>query len=176
MSHDEIRLSDNERMTALQALGTHFADGRLDITEFNERTAKVGEARTIGELRPLFDDLPGGIPFQPGSLTPNLPATTANDTSRELAELKKKGDLIKTIDSVAGSLALIVFFLGLFVFHWSYSWLAFLAVSPVILLSRQFLGVNSADEKALKALEKQEEKERQQRLLEAEKRMKELGS
>lgn len=79
MSHDDIRLSDNERMTALQALGTHYADGRLDLTEFNERTAKVGEARTIGELRPLFDDLPGGIP--PRTRLPQ-PAATSNSGQR----------------------------------------------------------------------------------------------
>lgn len=176
MSHDEIRLSDNERMTALQALGTHYADGRLDLTEFNERTAKVGEARTIGELRPLFDDLPGGIPFEPGSLSPRLPATQDSDATRELAELKRKGDLIKKIDLAVGVIAGAIFFLGLFVFHWNYAWLAFLAASPVMVFSRKMLGVKDSDEKALKALEKREQKERQQRLLEAEKRMKELGS
>lgn len=176
MSHDELRLSDNERMTALQALGTHYADGRLDLTEFNERTTKVAEARTIGDLRPLFDDLPGGIPFQPGSLSPRLPVTQDSSPTRELAELKRKGNLIKTIDSLAGSLALVVFFLGLFVFGWSYSWLALLAAGSVMVMSRQVLGVKDADEKTLKALEKQEQKERKQRLLEAEKRAKELGS
>lgn len=169
-----MRLSDNERMTALQALGTHYAEGRLDITEFNERTAQVGQARTLGELRPLFDDLPGGIPFQPGSLNPLLPVSQPHESTRELAELKRKGDLVKNIDIAVGVVAGSIFFIGIFV-GWHFSWTAFVAASAIMLLTRQFLGVKESDEKALRALEKREEAERQKRLLEAESRLKELG-
>lgn len=84
--------------------------------------------------------------------------------------------MIRKIDITMGVFAIAVFFLGILVFRWNYAWLAILAASPVTVFSRKLLEVKDSDEKALKALEKREQKERQQRLLEAEKRMKELGS
>ncbi|MCT2586186.1 DUF1707 SHOCT-like domain-containing protein [Actinophytocola gossypii] len=53
-----IRVSDTEREDALGKLGQHLSEGRLDIDEFGERTAKVTAAKTRGELLDLFDDLP----------------------------------------------------------------------------------------------------------------------
>lgn len=175
MSHDELRLSDNERMTALQALGTHYAEGRLDITEFNDRTEKAAVARTLGELRPLFDDLPGGIPFQAGSLTPQLPVAQPSDASQELMELKKKGELVQRLDVVFSVVGGGLFFLGLML-GWHYSWLGMLAAGGAMMLSRAALKFNESDEKTFEKLAKQEDKDRQKRLLEADNRIKELGS
>ena len=55
---DEIRVGDAERSEALDRLGTLFADGYLDVGEFEERTGQAAVARTRGELSMLFDDLP----------------------------------------------------------------------------------------------------------------------
>lgn len=55
---DHLRLSDNERVSAMSALATHFTEGRLDTGEFDERTLAASQAKTGGDLRPLFDDLP----------------------------------------------------------------------------------------------------------------------
>ena len=54
----EIRISDTERETAINALGEHMSSGRLDITEYGDRSAKATAARTRGELVELFADLP----------------------------------------------------------------------------------------------------------------------
>ncbi|WP_159449807.1 DUF1707 SHOCT-like domain-containing protein [Corynebacterium pollutisoli] len=59
---DHLRLSDNERISAMSALATHFTEGRLDTSEFDERTLAASQAKTRGDLRPLFDDLPGQLP------------------------------------------------------------------------------------------------------------------
>ena len=58
----ELRIGTAERQDAVEALGEHFAKGRLDTEEFEERTAAAYGARTAGELHELFRDLPGGAP------------------------------------------------------------------------------------------------------------------
>ena len=57
-----LRASDAEREAALRILGKHFADGRLEQAEFDERTDAALAARTQDELRALFVDLPGPMP------------------------------------------------------------------------------------------------------------------
>jgi hypothetical protein len=68
----EIRIGNQEREEAITALGEHFSAGRLDVDEYGERTAKVTAARTRGELRDLFSDLPAP---HPGLSTPTTPVT-----------------------------------------------------------------------------------------------------
>jgi hypothetical protein len=60
---DQLRLSDAERETAAQALGEHYAQGRLDADEHLERHEQIWSARTRAEIPPLFSDLPGGSPL-----------------------------------------------------------------------------------------------------------------
>jgi hypothetical protein len=53
-----VRVGDAERDSAAQALGEHFAAGRLTHDEFDERSTRAWSARTAGELAALFTDLP----------------------------------------------------------------------------------------------------------------------
>jgi TM2 domain-containing membrane protein YozV len=53
-----IRIGNSERDQAVQALGEHFAQGRLEPYEFEERAAAAYAARTAAELDRLFEDLP----------------------------------------------------------------------------------------------------------------------
>jgi hypothetical protein len=59
--HD-VRIGHAERERAATLLGEHFAAGRLDMAEFDERIQRVYAARTAGELEPLFADLPDTRP------------------------------------------------------------------------------------------------------------------
>lgn len=60
--YQSLRASDAERETALRSLAAHFADGRLDRAEFDERADAALAARTQDQLRALFADLPGPAP------------------------------------------------------------------------------------------------------------------
>ena len=53
-----VRIGDTERDDAARALGEHFAVGRLDREEYDERMDVVLAARTWGDLTPVFRDLP----------------------------------------------------------------------------------------------------------------------
>ncbi|HEV7650575.1 MAG TPA: DUF1707 domain-containing protein [Actinophytocola sp.] len=68
---DELRVGTQEREEAVQLLGGHFSDGRLPMEEYEERVSKAVEARTRGDLRPLFRDLPA--PYPPFMVPPVRP-------------------------------------------------------------------------------------------------------
>lgn len=57
-SDQHIRVSDAERNEVAELLGQHYADGRLDQAEFDERVNRTMSAKTRGDLTGLFDDLP----------------------------------------------------------------------------------------------------------------------
>jgi hypothetical protein len=60
-----IRVGDTERYEAAGALGEHFATGRLDQQEYDDRVQAAYAARTRGDLQALFTDLPAPAPFRP---------------------------------------------------------------------------------------------------------------
>ncbi|OLF11843.1 DUF1707 domain-containing protein [Actinophytocola xanthii] len=71
LGNDEIRAGTAERESAVEALGTHFAEGRLRVEEYEERVGAALDSRTRGELRRLFEDLPA--PYPPFLAPPAAP-------------------------------------------------------------------------------------------------------
>src|SRR4051812_49775858 len=59
MSFQPVRASDAERERALEALRDHFAAGRLEAEEFEDRAALITKARDRVELRAALAGLPG---------------------------------------------------------------------------------------------------------------------
>jgi hypothetical protein len=61
---DDIRIGDAERDAVMVALHDHFAAGRLDRGELDERMDAALSAKTRGDLRTLVRDLPDphGLP------------------------------------------------------------------------------------------------------------------
>ena len=57
-SDQHMRVSDAERSAVAEELGKHYAEGRLDQAEFDERVSRTMAAKTRGDLAGLFDDLP----------------------------------------------------------------------------------------------------------------------
>lgn len=60
-----IRIGDSERDQAVSDLGDHFAAGRLNREEFDDRADQAMQARFSTELAPLFADLPATQPAAP---------------------------------------------------------------------------------------------------------------
>lgn len=67
-----VRIGDVERDQAVSELGDHFAAGRLNRDEFDERIDQAMQARFNGDLEPLFADLPRPTPTQ--DRTADVPA------------------------------------------------------------------------------------------------------
>ena len=58
-----VRIGTAEREAAASALSEHFAAGRLDQDELEERLDRAYAAKTGADLEPLFQDLPRpGLP------------------------------------------------------------------------------------------------------------------
>jgi hypothetical protein len=67
----EIRVSDAERDQAVAELSEHFQSGRLNQEEFEDRSGRALQARTVSDLAGLFTDLPHNAVPAP---TPPVPA------------------------------------------------------------------------------------------------------
>lgn len=65
---DHLRVSNAERQAVADRLADHFSEGRLSQDEFDERAKQAVNAKTRGDLRGLFDDLPE--PGMPGVALP----------------------------------------------------------------------------------------------------------
>jgi Domain of unknown function (DUF1707) len=54
-----VRVADTDRIQVAQLLGDEAAQGRLPMSEYEDRLAKAYAAQTFGELERLTADLPG---------------------------------------------------------------------------------------------------------------------
>lgn len=62
-----LRVSDAERRATVQALERHTRDGRLTLSEFDERSRHAWAARTAADLTTVTADLPPIPPEKPPS-------------------------------------------------------------------------------------------------------------
>lgn len=58
MTVNHGKIGDTERDRAVEALGVHFAQGRLQLDEYERRTDQALYAETLDELDQVFIDLP----------------------------------------------------------------------------------------------------------------------
>jgi len=69
-----LRIGDAERDRAIAALGDHFAAGRLNTEEFEQRVDQAIQARFNDDLEPLFVDLPRTVEPSVDSRSEQRPA------------------------------------------------------------------------------------------------------
>lgn len=162
---DEIRVGDAERSDALDRLGTLFADGYLDVGEFEERTGQAAVARTRGELSMLFDDLPA----EPVTLEKRTASEVELD--EKLAAKRKMDTAIYT--TLIGGLA--VFFVLQLGFDLDYAWVVYPVVGILVFAWYAVFDISDKEDKILEELLEKERSDRAERLKLAAERRKELG-
>ncbi len=59
-----MRAGDGDRERVAAQLKHALDEGRLDLSEYDERLQRVYSAKTYGDLNGLLDDLPGTVPPQ----------------------------------------------------------------------------------------------------------------
>lgn len=96
----DIRIGTAEREKALEALTQHFSDGRLTVSEFDERSGQITAATTRGQLDKVFADLP--------ALTPPAPARPSGESRRAPGEQSWRGTVMVVIPFVAFALIFLV--------------------------------------------------------------------
>lgn len=77
-----IRISDADRERAMADLAGHYADGRLDHEEYDERLDAIWTARTRADLAVLFSDLP-----RPQQVRAPAPARSTRERRRRIPVL-----------------------------------------------------------------------------------------
>ncbi len=69
---DRMRAADTDRERVAEELRTAHNEGRLDLTEYDERVQQAWAARTYGELEALTADLPGARPAAAPATRPEV--------------------------------------------------------------------------------------------------------
>jgi hypothetical protein len=78
-----MRASDSDRESVVERLRDAHAEGRLTIAEFQERLDSTYEARTLGELVVVTQDLPTTSIAQPAHQPAQLPPTAGSAQAEE---------------------------------------------------------------------------------------------
>jgi hypothetical protein len=61
----KLRAADRDRDEVAEILREQYAQGRLTLEEFGERSTAAASAKTMGDLRALTADLPAPAPAEP---------------------------------------------------------------------------------------------------------------
>lgn len=190
---EDLLLSDAERLHALTALGDHYATGRLDDPEFHARSGDVAAARTLAQLGQSFRGLPGGVPLQSvdgmivhsataggGEMVPasssNSPLTPATrDVDADLAEVRRKGKLVESMDGIVIGVTLVTFLILQFVVGWDFAWIVWPSLALTLGVPRLLLRYDDSDEETYEKIKEADQKAREDRLRAASDRIRELG-
>ncbi len=120
---DHMRIGHAERASALAALDTHLAAGRLDDDEYAERLDRIGVARTHAELAAVFRDLPDPRPMRP-YVSPAALVPAGDDGWRPLGEHWGPALVVTPLVLVS----------GLVLLRLPDGWIAFLVLLVVLVL------------------------------------------
>ncbi|WP_239166639.1 DUF1707 SHOCT-like domain-containing protein [Actinoplanes italicus] len=77
MAHEGMRAGDGDRQKVAEQLREALDQGRLDLSEYDERVQRAYSAKTYGDLKGLLDDLPGTIPVENAQIEPHQPVAKA---------------------------------------------------------------------------------------------------
>lgn len=86
---DLVRASHTEREAVLAILHDAYAQGRITVDEFGERSEIATVARTVGELKAVVSDLP--VDFMQSGLEPVTNGIDVVEWKGSLSSLKRKG-------------------------------------------------------------------------------------
>ncbi|MBX6355715.1 MAG: DUF1707 and DUF2154 domain-containing protein [Micromonosporaceae bacterium] len=91
--HSELRAGDADRERVAAVLRDAAAEGRIDLTELDERLGKVYAAKTYGELEPIIRDLPtqSSVSFSPDPDSDIARLPSSSGAVALMSEFKRKG-------------------------------------------------------------------------------------
>ena len=69
-----MRAGDSDRTAVAEQLKAALDEGRLDLSEYDERIQRTYAAKTYADLDGLLTDLPGTVPVQRAQIQPSTPA------------------------------------------------------------------------------------------------------
>ncbi|MFC3493237.1 DUF1707 SHOCT-like domain-containing protein [Glycomyces rhizosphaerae] len=116
MDRDQMRASESDRQVVMERLRQAVEEGRLDVTEYQERVDAAMQAKVYSELDILLSDLqqlpPPGFPDASMEPTTVMPASLskANQQLRDNADQgSRKWKIAGVAVAIAAVLSLILF-------------------------------------------------------------------
>jgi hypothetical protein len=79
---EDQRAGDADRQRVADRLREAVDEGRLNLSEYDERLQRTYAAKTYGDLNGLLDDLPPVVPAQHSQLLPATAAQVVADVSQ----------------------------------------------------------------------------------------------
>jgi len=167
----EMRIGDPERSRAIDLLSERFANGYLNVQEFEDRTGQAAQAMYKSELDALIADLPAATAPESQSAQDVSPL----EAEHELQEVRRKGKLVNKIDAALWGIAIIIMFVGIFTEITDKWWILFPVAAIGSWVAREVIGLDDSEEEIYEELEEKHKAERQKRIQQAYERKKELG-
>ncbi|WP_421958158.1 DUF1707 SHOCT-like domain-containing protein [Prescottella agglutinans] len=177
-------------MHALNVIGEHYAAGRLDASEFYDRSGVIASARTLDAMRDSFRGLPGGPPLavidghvrklpvggqvESTGAGRTLASSAARSDESDLSALRKRGGLVESLDGVIFGITLVAFLVLQLIVDWDYAWIVWPSLVVTLSLPRMILRYSDTDEEIYEELKEEDAKSRKKRLREAAERIQEL--
>jgi hypothetical protein len=141
---ESVRIGDADRNAAVEALGEHLTTGRLDLEEYGSRSALANTARTVGDIRALFADLPAPQPMLPGDrpapAVPHGRPAAAVSTASGGGQLQVTADERSRMQKLVGAAAAASGVIALILFLATGLWWWFLLIPLISSVARSVWG------------------------------------
>jgi hypothetical protein len=148
-----LRASDQDREVVRSLLATAYADGRLDRSEFDERSEAVTAARTLGDLPPVVSDLVASAPVRPSGLARTGSADLVAQARRKYASDRREALAGFVVPSV---ICLVIWSVVMF---GGFFWPAFVIAGTGINLVQTLVRRQDIIDQHVRRLEKKQAKE-----------------
>jgi len=150
MASEAMRAGDSDRQAVVDQLKKALDEGRLDLSEYDERLQKTYAAKTYADLDGLLDDLPGTVPVQHSQVQPVPPAAAAVPTAPDSAA----GQVAKRIGPYGGVVAVCIIIWAITsasAGHLTYFWPVWMLIPVVLGLLGQWRGQDGGDRNSARA-------------------------
>jgi hypothetical protein len=132
MGREDMRAGDSDRKAVAEQLKSALDEGRLDLSEYDERIQRTYAAKTYADLDGLLTDLPGTVPVQHAQIQPATPGGVP--TPQKAAQGRQIAQWVGPYAGVIVVCTLIWLVTSLSAGHLTYFW-------PVWMLIPLILGV-----------------------------------
>jgi hypothetical protein len=138
MGREDMRAGDSDRKAVAEQLKTALDEGRLDLSEYDERIQRTYAAKTYADLDGLLTDLPGTVPVQHAQIQPATPAATL--TPQQGAQGRQIAQWVGPYAGVILVCTLIWLVTSLSAGHLTYFWPVWMLIPLILGVTGQIFG------------------------------------
>jgi Domain of unknown function (DUF1707) len=146
MGREGMRAGDSDRKAVADQLKHALDEGRLDLSEYDERLQRTYGAKTFADLDGLLDDLPGTVPPQQSQVQPA--ATAPGPAAAPGPRRSTAGQVAQWVGPYGG---VIVVCIGIWAItslsahHLTYFWPVWMLIPLALGVAGQWFGHGNAE-------------------------------